>query len=185
MSESPSLAVARLRAATGAIHARLEQRIDAIERFRQPLARRDLIARFAALHAPAAAVLAPHLFDIADLDFPSCSRASLLEPIVAGPQPNAFPAPANKAEALGMLYVLEGSTLGGRFILQRLSELGADVSDLAFLDPYGGRTGERWRGFLGILERETAGDERRIADACTGASAAFEHAERVLCGTPA
>jgi len=185
VSENACLAVTRLRAATGAIHARLEQRLDAIERLRQPLARRDLIARFAALHAPAAAVLGPHLCDIADLDFASRNRADLLGTIVAVPHPDAFPAPSNKAEALGMMYVLEGSTLGGRFILQRLSELGSDVSDLAFLDPYGAETGRRWRSFLLVLERETSGEDTRIADACRGASAAFAHAERVLCGRDA
>lgn len=183
MSASSSVAVARLRAATGAIHARLEQRLDAIERFRQPLARRDLIARFAALHAPAAAILQPHLADVAELDFAARRRTNL--PDVADLPPEAFPAPANTPEALGMMYVLEGSTLGGRFILQQLTEVGADISELAFLDPYGPETGRRWRSFLLVLERETEGDERRIADACRGARIAFEHAERVLCGAPA
>jgi heme oxygenase len=137
------------------------------------------------LHAPAAAVLARHLCDIPDLDFPSRSRADLLGAIVVAAHPDAFPVPSNKAQALGMMYVLEGSTLGGRFILQRLSELGSDVSQLSFLDPYGAETGPRWRSFLRVLERETSGDDTLIADACRGARVAFAHAERVLCGPPA
>ena len=83
-----------------------------------------------------------------------------------------------------MLYVLEGSTLGGRFILQTLIGLKVDVSELTFLDPYGADAGSLWCSFLLVLERETMGDNAR-ADACRGSLAAFAHAERVLCGAPA
>jgi heme oxygenase len=177
--------LARLRAATGPTHARLERRLDAVERLANPLHRRDLIDRFAMLHAPVASALEPHLAHLSGLDFHARDRKTLFGSVSERKWPIAFPSPCNTAEALGMMYVLEGSTLGGRFILQALTERGVDVSELAFLDPYGARTGERWRSFLGILERETADDERRVADACAGASAAFAHAERVLCGPTA
>jgi heme oxygenase len=93
----------------------------------------------------------------------------------------AFPSPANLAEALGMLYVLEGSTLGGHVILRTLRNAGVDCAPLAFLDPYGPDTGRRWRDFLIVLEQETGSEMRRDA-ACKGAVLAFEHALEVLCG---
>jgi heme oxygenase len=105
----------------------------------------------------------------------------LLQPH-AGPIAPAFPAPRSAAEALGMLYVLEGSTLGGRMILRALAERGVHDPALQFLDPYGTDTGARWRAFLDVLARETGDDEERIAAACRGGVTAFRHAADVLCG---
>ena len=77
------------------------------------------------------------------------------------------------AEAFGCLYVLEGSTLGGRVISRHVqSRLGSDVPR-AFLDAYGSRTGERWQAFRAALAgapRNRDVDARIIA----GARATFE-----------
>lgn len=176
--------VARLRAVTGETHARLERRLNAIERFSQAARRKELIERFAALHLPAALTLARHLRDIPGLDFEGRSRARFSRHAASGPVCAAFPEPRNAAEALGVMYVLEGSTLGGRLILQAVADRGIDVSELAFMDPYGADTGRRWRSFLAVLERETADDDEALAGACRGALAAFVHAEQILCGAP-
>ena len=58
-------------------------------------------------------------------------------------------------EAVGVLYVLEGSTLGGQLVSRRVkSELGiSEASGGSFFFAYGGRTGEMWRGFIEVLER--------------------------------
>lgn len=56
--------------------------------------------------------------------------------------------------ALGSLYVMEGSTLGGRVITRRLME-DADwcpEEGLLYFHPYGDLTGERWRQTLALLE---------------------------------
>ena len=60
----------------------------------------------------------------------------------------ALPAPAGTDEAIGRLYVLEGSTLGGAFIDRHLTT----VPELAGLclrafSPYGSETGVMWHGF--------------------------------------
>ncbi len=82
-----------------------------------------------------------------DLDFANRSRTGLLAAF-AGHRPLPdFPAPTGQAEALGMLYVLEGSTLGGRFITGALAARGVIDPGLAFLDPYRDQTGVRWRSF--------------------------------------
>jgi heme oxygenase (biliverdin-IX-beta and delta-forming) len=173
--------LAQIRAVTRSVHERLEHRLDAIKRFSDPLLRIDLIQRFAAFYLPAKSALAGHLMDIRDLDFMARSRRLVPYGLVGNrPLPN-FPAPETAAEALGMLYVLEGSTLCARVILRTLSDLDVEVSDLAFLDPYGVETGSRWRSFLLVLERETSGDHLCIEHACRGAVVAFEHAESVLC----
>jgi heme oxygenase len=56
--------------------------------------------------------------------------------------------------ALGCLYVLEGSTLGGRFIEHRLSQLHQDrlLGATSYLRCYGSKTGERWRAFGAALD---------------------------------
>jgi heme oxygenase len=77
------------------------------------------------------------------------------------------------AEAFGCVYVLEGSTLGGRVISRHVqARLGADVPR-RFLDAYGARTGENWQTFRSALSAAARArniDGRVIA----GAKATFE-----------
>lgn len=57
-------------------------------------------------------------------------------------------------EALGMLYVAEGSTLGGRVILkvaQNIKEVSACPAN-AFYSVYGNDVGLMWKRFLAILD---------------------------------
>lgn len=75
-----------------------------------------------------------------------------------------LPAPRGTDEALGRLYVLEGSTLGGAFIDRHL----ATVPELAGLrlrafSPYGPGTGTMWRGFRrAARERVAAGGDPAV-----------------------
>jgi heme oxygenase len=57
------------------------------------------------------------------------------------------------AHAMGMLYVLEGATLGLQVVRRQL-EHGHPATDSAgrFLQAYGAQTGKRWREFLEQLE---------------------------------
>ncbi len=61
--------------------------------------------------------------------------------------------PANPAQALGVLYVLEGSTLGGRVLLKRLRSLPDFPGHLGirFLSVYGDEAGAMWSRFLETL----------------------------------
>ena len=62
-----------------------------------------------------------------------------------GPQ---LPTPAGTDEALGRLYVLEGSTLGGAFIDRHLATVpGLSGLRLRAFSPYGTETGAMWHGF--------------------------------------
>ncbi|MFO0614217.1 MAG: biliverdin-producing heme oxygenase [Polyangiaceae bacterium] len=58
------------------------------------------------------------------------------------------------ASLWGLAYVLEGATLGGRFILRELDGSGVVPSNARrFFTGYGPRTGEMWRTFRSHLER--------------------------------
>ena len=61
------------------------------------------------------------------------------------------------AQAAGALYVLEGSTLGGKVIVKMLRRnKGAAVPEnaLRFFEGYGEETGNKWKAFLQFLNRQ-------------------------------
>ncbi len=61
--------------------------------------------------------------------------------------------PQSEAEALGALYVMEGSTLGGKMISKSLRKC-ADwpLKGASYFNPYGDRTGVMWAAFQDELE---------------------------------
>jgi heme oxygenase len=86
----------------------------------------------------------------------------------AAAQP-ALPAVEDIDQALGRLYVLEGSTLGGTFIsrhLATLPTLGPDVRLGAF-SPYGAETGAMWHAYRRVTRERVAvgGDADRVVGA--------------------
>lgn len=64
--------------------------------------------------------------------------------------------PQDEESTLGLLYVLEGSTLGGQVISRHLkSQLQLDDSSgLRFFSAYGQKTGLMWKSFQGILNQK-------------------------------
>ena len=58
------------------------------------------------------------------------------------------------SHALGSLYVMEGSTLGGRIILRHLETQAIDIpaSAMSFFAGHGAETGSMWRSFLATLD---------------------------------
>ena len=68
----------------------------------------------------------------------------------------ALPIASTVARAIGIAYVLEGSTLGGRYILGKLPPAIAAVRGTAtrYLDGYGKDTGVLWRAFGDLAGRE-------------------------------
>lgn len=63
-----------------------------------------------------------------------------------------LPDTSNVARRLGIAYVLEGSTLGGRYILAKLPPALRGTPS-AFLAGYGSATGPNWKRFAVIAER--------------------------------
>jgi heme oxygenase len=102
-------------------------------------------SRYAAFHASRSRL--PHLRrDLAALGRTSAEMARLPECREAEALVSADDA------ALGSLYVLEGSTLGGQVIGRELAGAGwLPPGGLTYFNPYGHRTGEMWRSFRSWL----------------------------------
>lgn len=183
-----STAHQRLRDATREDHQRLEDRVALLQRIVTPRGRRGLVEDFAGFHADAEAAVAPWLSGVPGLDFEARRRSTSLANDLVTVGGAAPPAQAIRirgvGEALGLMYVLEGSTLGGRVIRKQVTAQGGDMAGLSFLDPYGEAVGERWRSFLAVLDDQarTAADTEAMVN---GAVAGFRHAGRRLCGAPA
>ncbi len=97
---------------------------------------------------------------------------------VSGPALDALPSCPltilrDGAEALGSLYVMEGSTLGGRVIQRNVERCLGDQgrASCSYFNGYGGQTGAMWRLFLARLDEAPAADAERIGH---GAAATFE-----------
>jgi heme oxygenase len=139
------------------------------------------LAAMHGFHAPLEAALAadPALAE-AGFDAPARRKRQLLERDLASlgaalPAPcAALPQVGSLARRLGVAYVLEGSTLGGKFILARLPAGLAPLRGIAtsFLDGYGAATGARWREFGAIIERFVT-SETVEAEAVAGARDTF------------
>lgn len=80
---------------------------------------------------------------------------------------NNIPLPEIKtvSDAFGALYVMEGSTLGGRFISGVIKDqLGIDVqSGVSFFNGYGPETGSKWNAFKDAMNAYSNSDERSEA----------------------
>ena len=79
----------------------------------------------------------------------------------------------NGVEALGSLYVMEGSTLGGRVIERNVERcLGLNAQHgCTYFAGYGTHTGAMWRQLLARLDQAPAADAAQVTD---GATATFE-----------
>jgi heme oxygenase len=149
--------------------------------------RRALVRSFHGLHEGAESVLEPWLEHMPGLDFQDRRRTARLAADLkvlgeSPPPPCVTPDPRSVAEALGMLYVLEGSSLGARVIRKQAAAQGQDMTGLSFLDPYGEAVGERWKSFTAVLSRECPPEDRQaVDDVVRGGVAGFACAESWLC----
>ncbi|ASK30262.1 heme oxygenase [Chryseobacterium sp. T16E-39] len=74
----------------------------------------------------------------------------------------------NEHEALGMMYVIEGSTLGGNVIAKQLSKTeGFDEVTFNFFGCYQENTGPMWKNFKEVLDTEVT--EENFNEVLSGA----------------
>ncbi|RTQ47899.1 hypothetical protein EJV47_18455 [Hymenobacter gummosus] len=66
----------------------------------------------------------------------------------------AMPPLRTRAQLLGAMYVLEGSTLGGQLITRQLAQAGIGLR--TYFSGYGELTGPRWKAFCQLLGAEAA-----------------------------
>ena len=90
----------------------------------------------------------------------------------------------SKYDALGLMYVLEGSTLGGRVILKALARNPdfADVKAFRFYEGHGEDTGHFWKKYQEILINE-ANDESAEDRIVNAANKTFEKVADIFCSS--
>ncbi|MFJ2359056.1 biliverdin-producing heme oxygenase [Pseudomonas fluorescens] len=100
------------------------------------------------------------------------------ETIARLPLCQSLPVIDSSATCLGVLYVLEGATLGGQILRREIaSRLRLDAGNgAAFLDIYGAATGRRWRDFIEYLGSRSldAGEREAVVAAAQTTFSCFE-----------
>ncbi|HEY1684523.1 MAG TPA: biliverdin-producing heme oxygenase [Tepidisphaeraceae bacterium] len=88
-----------------------------------------------------------------------------------------LPRMSGTSAVLGSMYVIEGSTLGGKAIAQRLRTLFPQSIPTAYFESYGSSVGKQWREFVEILEHHVPPEDH--AQAIAAANATFVAMEKV------
>ncbi|MBS1602123.1 MAG: biliverdin-producing heme oxygenase [Bacteroidetes bacterium] len=120
-------------------------------------------------YAPVEKLIRQHLTED---NFPDINRRSRAEYILWDIRESGLPAPALEAceqlpvidsfhSALGAMYVLEGSTLGGRIIAGMIARSLESTHCLSFFNGYGAETGNMWSTFKAYLNQPFSSHERR------------------------
>lgn len=86
-----------------------------------------------------------------------------------------LPPASSFAQKMGVLYVLEGSTLGGRIISKRLKDhFGLEVQDkLNYYSCYGENIGVEWKKFQTFMGSEFEDKENEITEVIAAANDTF------------
>lgn len=181
-----------LRAGTAELHIALEKRLPFFSDALDLNAFMRLMQAYYGFYRPLESALQDSQSVPADFDLaPRLKALTLLKDLQAlGMQTQALqdlpicrnlPVIDSSAACLGVLYVLEGATLGGQILRREIAaklSLEAD-NGAAFLDIYGAATGRRWREFIEYLgTRPLDADERRSVVAA--AQSTFSCFERWL-----
>ncbi|HEX8360290.1 MAG TPA: biliverdin-producing heme oxygenase [Longimicrobium sp.] len=150
-----------LRDRTRAAHERAEEALPLLDPALDRTRYRAILAAFWGFHA----ALEPRLRAVQglgalELDAGRRRKLPLLEADlrVLGEDPARLPVAGEVprvdgvAAALGVMYVLEGATLGGRVISRHLASLGiGPETGGAFFGGYGDATGEMWKAFAAAI----------------------------------
>ena len=96
--------------------------------------------------------------DLAFLDVPAAELEAL-------PACDSIPPLQTVPEVLGCLYVLEGSTLGGRVIARHLEKVLhlSESQGCSFLNSHGDSRGPMWSGLLSVLARHCQEHRDQVA----------------------
>lgn len=177
-----------LKTQTAACHSALEKQMDMLRHFQNRSDYVRLLERFFGLYEP----LEQQLANCSDWgqqgwNFDSRRKTAWLDEDLrflglsendrlALPRCTELPEPASTAEALGCLYVLEGSTLGGQVISRLLSQQLEVMQGNGgrFFNGYGPETGPHWRQFGQWAEKWATDHPGQEGDAVQGARKTFD-----------
>jgi heme oxygenase len=183
MPASPSPLLLALREGTLACHKSLEARLPFFDAGFDTAAYSRLLQAYYGFHAPLEARLGayqePQRAKTPALTQDLQALRLSTRDIDTLPLCQALPAIGDEASALGVMYVLEGSTLGGQVLKRAMAErLGLGPSSGAgFLDVYGAMTGRYWRDYLDRLEQASTAPAAKAAtvQAAIDTFTCFEH----------
>jgi len=178
-----------LRDATAAAHDAIETEADVEPRLRDLTERPAMVSRFHMLHRAVESAVAPWTAAFEAEGYSPEGRSMLIREDLArlgAPVPaDVAAAPvATFGEALGWVYVAEGSMLGGRVMRKAMTRDSIPLDGLEFLDPWGDETGSRWRAFMGALDSACASGRAAQEDVVKGGRNAFSLAFEVLVPPP-
>lgn len=178
-----------LKTETRALHEHVERNPRMAQLMTPTLTRKayqDVLERMLGLHEPLEAHLAAHASDLPEgLNLVARRKTNWLitdlkalgysdDRVAALPRWGGW-LPSSAAEMLGCLYVLEGSTLGGKIISKQIRRtLGiSSNSGLRFFTSYGDDLGPMWKAFGNVVNAYGHHAESKAA-VIKGASATFE-----------
>lgn len=187
MSISPVLQ--ELREATSAAHEAIETEANVEPRLRDLTERPAMVARFHVLHRAVEAAVAPWRAAFEAEGYAPESHSILIgEDLVrlgvSAPAGAAMDPLPTFGEAVGWVYVAEGSMLGGRVMRKAMTRDGIPLDGLEFLDPWGDETGSRWRAFMHAMDSACASGRATRKDVVRGGRDAFDLAFKVLVSPP-
>lgn len=169
---------AHLRTATTQAHVDVELAFDLDARLASRQAYAALLARLHGFYGPVEQALEAWTGRLAGVDVAARRRAALLDDDLAAlgvTAPRWAVAPpdlVSAGHALGCLYVLEGSALGGRLVLRAARERLGDDLPVAFFGSVGREhLGADWRALKAALDRH--GAEHGAAEVTAGALQTF------------
>ncbi|KTC61955.1 biliverdin-producing heme oxygenase [Pseudomonas savastanoi] len=162
---TPPKLLAALRAETSQLHVKLERRMPFFSSALDHALYLRLLKAYYGFYAPLEAVLHDSALMPAELTPQDRVKTAVLvedlralglsdDDIRQLPRCEQLPAVDSPGSCLGVMYVLEGATLGGQVLRREINRrLGLDEqSGAAFLDVYGADTGPRWKAFLNHLD---------------------------------
>jgi len=170
-----------IKEATKAEHQNLEKKVILkLKSIRSNADYADLLRHFYAYFSHIEAsikpfITAPVLPDYADRRNSNHIKADILA--LGGDLENlpvtTVPQIENTVQALGTLYVLEGSIMGGSIIVQMLAK-GGITEGVSFFSGYGEATGMMWGRFIEVLNQSASGTEQQN-EAVQAANETFRH----------
>jgi heme oxygenase (biliverdin-IX-beta and delta-forming) len=173
--------LAALRLRTGALHRQLEMRASFSRLMNDDVAPADVARVFVIFHAfydGLERVLLPYLATLPHSPLYRPRRALLAMDLgtLGCPLPAAAPLvlPSSLGAVMGVIYAVEGSSLGGQVVARHLaSRLGRDFADsLCFFSAMADGVGEHWRTVLFAL-REVLADDECVDAVVEGATFVF------------
>ena len=175
--------LSRLKRATAPAHLRLEETVGRFGLAGGRAAYARYLGRLLGFYEPLEPPLDRFLRELPGFDPASRRKAPLLQTDLAWlgvdarllPRAEELPRVSTRAFALGVLYVIEGATLGGRVQLRRLGErLGISrAGGAAYLGCYGDDVDAQWQAVRDAIT-VAAIDEAAVREAIRGACATFD-----------